>query len=130
MYTSEKDKSKPKSLPIRKYVSTIAILVLGSGLYLKYNSFYDVVPITNRKRIMWQSVEEDEEVGYPEQRWMLSQVGKPRLPHDHTVTTVVREIFDRLLEANQLKDINLEMHVFDDFGQYSQHTLHYLYSRS
>ena len=96
---------------------TCGVIIIPTGAYLYYLSLFERVPITNRRRIIPRSMDDDEEVGYSQQRWMLSQREKQVLSQDSDITKLVREVLDQLLEVEVMKGIELKLLVFSDFGK-------------
>lgn len=79
----------------------IATCVFGSafGLYVYYRSHFDVVPITNRNRMIWYDSDFDEEIGFPVAEWMLNSEGKPMLGPDDPVAKAVHGVMSRLTQV-------------------------------
>ncbi|KAG4440006.1 hypothetical protein IFR05_004520 [Cadophora sp. M221] len=100
------------------------VVVLGSplGLYFYYRSHYDVVPITQRRRILWHSSQDaDEEASYGAQAWLLSQRNQPLLGPDDAAHVVVKSVMDRLLQIEPAKGITLKFYLYNDFQTPNSH---------
>ena len=96
----------------------VVTCVFGSafGLYVYYRSHFDVVPITNRNRMIWYDSDFDEEIGFPVAEWMLNRKGKPMLRPDDPVAKAVHGVMSRLTLVDIVQGLNIKTYILDDMG--------------
>ncbi|PVH87364.1 hypothetical protein DL98DRAFT_526073 [Cadophora sp. DSE1049] len=97
----------------------IVTCILGSafGLYAYYRSHLEVVPITNRNRMIWYDSEFEEEIGFPVAEWMLNRKGKPLLGADDPVAKAVHGIMSRLAQVDIVQGLDIKTYILDDMEQ-------------
>ncbi|KAE8443059.1 hypothetical protein EG329_002382 [Mollisiaceae sp. DMI_Dod_QoI] len=92
-------------------VIPVLIAVSSLGLYSYYRSFFEEVPITKRKRMLWQDAEYDEAVGFTETWFSTPQ--RPIFEKEAPPATMVGKILDRLLEVELAKGLVIKLYVCD-----------------
>jgi hypothetical protein len=92
-------------------------MVCGTGsLYIYYRSFFGKVPVTNRERMLWSDKNQEEELGWAAEHWLLvQQNARPRLEEDSVVVKLARDILAKLQESELAKDVKLKLYVCDDY---------------
>jgi hypothetical protein len=93
--------------------------LLSGSLYFYYRSFFAKVPVTNRERMLWYDRNQEEELGWAAEHWLLvQQNARPQLEEDSMVVKLARDILEKLLEGELAKGLTLKFYVVDDFCRY------------
>ncbi|PMD17562.1 hypothetical protein NA56DRAFT_272186 [Hyaloscypha hepaticicola] len=109
-------------IPLRTRFSSFAsgavltVVFISGSLYFYYRSFFTKVPITNRERMLWFDRNQEEEMGWAAEHWILvQQNARPRLEEDSAVVKLTRDILGKLMETDLVKGLELKLYVVDDY---------------
>lgn len=93
----------------------VCAICIPLSLYAYYQSHFEEVPITNRRRMLWYNQDYDEEIGFPVEEWLLTQKDKPMLGPNDPITQMVQSIVNRLLTVEAAQNCAVKAYVYDSF---------------
>ncbi|KAF8858082.1 hypothetical protein BDZ45DRAFT_726228 [Acephala macrosclerotiorum] len=112
--TTATDTTRDYQGRLRDVAIAIPILFATSslGLYCYYRSFFEEVPITKRKRMLWEDAEYDEAVSIAE-TWM-STPQKPIFTQEAPPAIMIQKILNRLLEVELAKNLVVKLYISEE----------------